>query len=293
MCDLFFKYAQTYGQWDNLKFILSFTDAEEVERVLGKMGDTLFRKKFPSNTEGMPDLAPAVVQAVCDAMKKHCGHNGVAKKGLRMLHRMQTRRLSKGTHDEIVAVQDALLIHGFIDMAVQHNARGILKQWDRLGLSDPQSMSVYEALAEAKEFQAQPASAIKYPTLVDCLARLRHNAKWEIMTKEQQKSLQPQVAEFVLWVMKNFPPDTAENRYVGEKACRVLFNMVAGSMQDDNKKLYGTSLSYLVNLNVGPLWTLFSSDSVSDDVDFEWLAQRLVCAPVEQKKRVREADDSA
>jgi len=292
MCDLFFKYADTYGQWDNLNFILSFESAEEVERVLDKMGSSLFRKKMPSNIDGMPDLAPAVVQAVCAAMKAHRGHSGVAKKGLRMLHMLQARRLAKGTHDEIVAVQNALLIHGFIDMAVQHNARSILKDWDRLCLSDPQSMSVDEALVEAKEFQAQPASATNYPKLADCLVKLRHNAKWEIMSREQQKSLQPQVVEFVMWVMKNFPPDTAENRFVGEKACRVLFNMVAGSMQDDNKKLYGNCQSYLVNLNVGPLWTLFSAGSESDDVDFEWLAQRLVCASVVQKKRVRAADDS-
>jgi len=150
-----------------------------------------------------------------------------------------------------------------------------------------------EALEVAKQFQAQPASASKHGNIIDCLQKLRFHAEWELMSIEQIEHFTTPVAQFAVWCMQNFLPDTPFDRYVSETACRVLFNQVAGCMQDQDDCLLETGRCFLINLGVGPLWTRFSVGSDSDEVDFEWLAVRLEWKPAPSNKRGRAAGGSA
>jgi len=293
MRDGWFPWADDLAKWQDLLVDLD-KDVVQTRRLLDKMHGSFMKHNMPHDItpHALPAFTAAMVQAVCTAMRAHERDRGVAEKGLRLLHLLQRHKHVEGTHDVIALVQSALIAHGFLSMGVQFLARDMLEYWDCLYLPDAKRMAVEEALADAEKLQAQLASAIDYAQLVDCLNRLRHHAEWETMSVGLQYQLRAPVAEFVMFVLENFPPHNEKNRYAGEKACRVLFNMVAGSMQDDDDKLLDTCRSYLVDLGVGPLWTLFSAGSESDDVDFEWLARRLVCAPVKPKKRAREAGDS-
>jgi len=283
------------AKWHSLFDYLEGSDAKLTILLLGTMHTGFMKHKMPRDIahNEIPDFATEIVQAVCAAIRAHERHRGVAEMGLRLLLLLQRHKHVEGTHDVIALVQSMLIVHGFFSTSVQFLARDMLERWGCLYLSDAKRMAIEEALAEAKELQAQPASDIDLANHVDCLVRVRHHAEWEIMSVKQQYENRSQVAEFAMFVLHNFPPDDKKIRYVGEKACRVLLNMVAGSMQDDDDKLLDTCRSYLLNLGVGPVWTLFSAGSVSEDVDFEWLAQRLNCPSVEQNKRVRAAGDSA
>ena len=288
MCDQWFRVAEDEGQWRNLIDNVLDEDIKETLRVLEKMW-----KSFMQQPIGEPGLALAVVEAVCAATKAHKQHCGVARKGLRMLRLLQMHEHAKGTRNEIETVKTVLYENGLFDMEVRDGARNILRDWDWLGLSDIEITSLKEALAKAEQYQAQRVYATKQNDILECLYDLRYNAQWDSMTVSQQLLFRPQVADFVLWCMHNYPPENSPSRLIGELACRVLLKMVAGCMQEDDERLQVTCLCYLVNLGVGPLWATFSVDAQDENIDFEWLAQRLVCAPVEHKKRVRAAGDSA
>jgi len=288
MCDKWFKAAKDKDEWHDLISAVHDRHKEETIRVLEKMNHSFMLEPIAE-----PDLALAVVEAVCDATKAHKQHCGVAIKGLYMLRLLQMRKHANGTRKELETVNTVLYEHALFNTDVREQGRNILLTWGWLGLTDIQITSLEEALAQAEQFQAQSVDAIKQKDIVECLYDFRHNAQWDFMTVTQQLHFRSQVVDFFLWCMKNYPPESSPCTSIGELACRLLLKLVAGCMQEDDNRLEATSRSYLVNLGVGPLWTLFSTDSKSDDVDFQWLAQRLVCAPVKQKKRVREADDSA
>ena len=265
----------------------------ERQRLLNKIGNSVVRNGMPVDDDEEPEVATAMLEAVCAVMRAHGVHAGVARKGLRMLRMLAERNVAVGTPDEIEAVVLALRLHGLLDMGLQDSARGVLKRWDRLRLFTAESVWVDEALEVARQFQAQPASASKHENILDCLHKLRFHAEWALMSIEQIGRLTAPVAQFAVWCMQNFAPDTPANRYLGETACRVLFNQAAGCMQDDDDRLLETGRRHLVNLGVEPLWTRFSVGSDSDEVDFEWLAARLQPAPAPSDKRGRAAGGSA
>jgi len=194
---------------------------------------------------------------------------------------------------DIEAVISSLLLHGLLDVGLQDSARGVLRRWDWLCLPGPESVWLSEAFDAAKQFQAQPTSATKHGNILDCLHKLRFHAHWELMSSEQIQHFKTRVAQFAVWCMQNLVPDTPENRYVGDTACWVLFNLVVSCMQYEDNHLIETDWCFLVNLGVGPLWTRFSVGSNSDEVDFEWLAVRLEWKPAPSNKRGRAAGGSA
>jgi len=274
-----------------LRLLGEAEDDDTCLRLLITVGDSIKHIGMPCYDD--EEVATEMLTAICAVLRARLEHRGVARQGLRVLSMLADRNYVMGTPDEIEVVVSVILVHGLRDVVLQDKARAMLKRWDRLSLPTHKSVWIHEELDMASEFQALPASASKHEHILDCLHLLLSHAQWELMSAEQIKLFKAPVLEFIAWCMQNFAPDRRENSYLGETACRVLFNLVAGCMQEDDNKLIEISRCHLLNLNFGPLWTLFSVDPVSDKVDFKWLAERLNRPPALSHKRSRAAGGSA
>ena len=287
-----FEYAEYPEHFRELLRLLGKAqDDGECLRLLTKIVDSIVHIGMPCYDD--EEVATEMLTAICAVLRARIEHRGVATQGLRVLCMLEDRNYAVDTSDELKLVLSVLMLHGLRDVGVQEMARTVLYRCGELGLPMYKCVSMNQQLDVARQFQALPASASKRELIVDCLHILLAQAEWERMSAEQIKLFKAPVLEFIAWCMQNFAPDRPENSYVGETACRVLFNLVAGCMQENDDRLLETSRCHLVNLNFGPLWKLFSVDPVTDKVDFKWLSERLDRPPPLSHKRGRAAGGSA
>ena len=261
--------------------------------ILNKVGNSMLHTYLLGDQGDDTTLATDLLEAVRALMDAFADDAGVAWKGLRVLRLLQDANLAPAEHDDIEAVKGALLLHGRYNVALQDKARAMLKRWKQLRLPVADRVTLTELLSKAAQVQAQPAGASTHAAILQLLHNMTRCAIFQLMSVEQIEEFHDPVATFAVWCMGNYAPESPANKYVGETACRMLLQIVAGCMQNEEDSLLETGRCWLINHGVAPLWKRFSLNPDLTDIDFEWLAVRMDKAPPLLGKRRRGEGGSA
>jgi hypothetical protein len=246
--------------------------------LLTKISNSMLRTDLLNDQGDDTTLDTDLLKAVLAVMDTFAGNALIAWKGLVVLCRLQIH-FAPDSDGFVEAVKGALLLHGRYNVALQDKARAMLRRWKLLCLPVADKVTLTELLSKAAQVQAQPAGASTHTAILELLHNMTKCAIFELMSVEQIEEFYTSVATFAVWCMGNYAPESPENKYVGETACRLLLQMVAGCMQNEKDSLLETGRCWLINHGVDALWKQFSLDPDMADIDFRWLAERMEKAP--------------
>jgi len=261
--------------------------ANECARLLTKIGNSMLHTFLLNDQGDETNLDTDLLEAICAVMQTFAADARVAGKGLRLLSMLQKSNLAPVEHSYIETVKGALKLHGLYNVALQEKARALLQRWQHLSLSVAERVTLSELLSTATQMQAQPASVSTHISILELLHNITNNAIFELMSVEQIDLFFPLVATFAVWCMNNFAPVSPANKYVGETACRMLLQLVASCMQNEEDSLLETGRCWLINHGIAPLWKRFSLNPDLTNINFEWLTVRMEKAPPLLGKRSR------